>query len=371
MIPAPNSILIANIRLIGDVILTTPLIGLLKGAYPDAAIDLLVNRGTGEFLEKDPRVREVIYSDGNLAGGGRTRTRYLGKLFRGYDLAINMNASDRGNIAALVASRRWRVGIYYGDQFWKDFWKRLLFSHPIPYPFPIHYARLCQVVAEKLGLTVTRLEAKVYWDACDEAVVASKLAGLAVEGGYFVIHPFARWRYKYWQPEKFAAVSDAIADGYGLRPVWTSSPAAEEQQALTAAADLCRIRPALIPGEFTLNQMTCLLSRSKLYLGLDTAVSHLAATTGIPMVALYGPTHTDWWSPWNNDGPVAQQCPQPRGTQRTGSIIVVQKNMPCVPCGQAGCNGNGVEPPCMLDIEVADVMAAVNELMAEAGSRHD
>jgi heptosyltransferase-3 len=365
MIPLPKTILIANIRLIGDVILTTPLIGLLHEAYPDVAIDLLVNRGTGEFLEKDPRVRAVIYSNSNESGAGRAKSGYLGNIFRRYDLAINMNASDRGNIAVLVASRRWRVGIYYGDQFWKDIWKRLFFSHPIPYPFPIHYARLCQVVAQKLGLTVTRLEAKVYWDTHDEATVNSLLSGLKVKGNYFVIHPFARWRYKYWQMEKFAAASDAIAESYGMQPVWTSSPAVEERQALAAAGDLCRIRPALIPGELNLNQMACLLSRSALYIGLDTAVSHLAATTGIPMVALYGPTIADWWSPWNNTGPVAQQCPLPRGKQRTGSIIVIQKDMPCVPCGRAGCNGNGVEPPCMLDIEVPEVLYAVAELMGE------
>lgn len=363
MLAPTQSILIVNIRLIGDVILTTPLIGLLKDAYPDAAIDLLVNRGTGEFLEKDPRVRDVIYSDGDLSGTGRTRTRYLGTIFRRYDLAINMNASDRGNIAVLVASRRWRVGIYYGNQFWKDVWKRLFFSHPIPYPFPIHYARLCQVVAERLGLTVTRLEAKVFWDTNDESKVDSTLSAQAVKGDYFVIHPFARWRYKYWQPEKFAAVSDAIAERYGLQPVWTSSPAAEERQALAAAGALCRIRPALIPGELNLNQMTCLLSRSAIYVGLDTAVSHLAATTGIPMVALYGPTHTDWWSPWNNDGPVAQQCPLSRGKQRSGNIIVLQKEMPCVPCGRAGCDNSGMESPCMQELTTAEVLAAVAELL--------
>lgn len=369
MTQAPKAILISNIRLIGDVILTTPLIGLLKDAYPLAAIDLLVNRGTGEFLEKDPRVRRVIYSDGGETGTQGRKNGYLTTIFRRYDLAINMNASDRGSIAVLLASRYWRVGLYYGNQFWKDVWKRLFFSHPIPYPFPIHYARLCQVVAEKLGLTVSRLEAKVFWDALDEATVDSILSARAVKGDYFVIHPFARWRYKYWQAGKFAAVSDTIAERYGLLPVWTSSPAAEERQALAAAADLCRIRPAQIPGDLNLNQMTCLLSRSALYVGLDTAVSHLAATTGIPMVALYGPTHTDWWSPWNNAGPVAQQCPLPRGKQRTGSIIVIQRDMPCVPCGQAGCSGNGIEPPCMLGIEVSEVLDAVSELMGEGGDK--
>lgn len=62
MIEPPRSILVVCIRLIGDVILSTPLVGLLKSVYPDAEIDYLVNRGTGEFLGKDPRVRTVLYA---------------------------------------------------------------------------------------------------------------------------------------------------------------------------------------------------------------------------------------------------------------------------------------------------------------------
>jgi len=368
---APGSILIVNIRLIGDVILTTPLIGLLKDTYPDSAIDLLVNRGTGEFLEKDPRVRTVIYSDGDLTGTYRTKTRYLGTISRRYDLAINMNASDRGNIAVLVASRRWRVGLYLGNQFWKDIWKRLFFSHPIPYPFPIHYARLCQVIGERLGLKVNRLEAKVFWDDGDTIKVSSFLENQGVTGPYFVIHPFARWRYKYWQLEKFAIVSDAIAGRYGLRPVWTSSPDPAEKTALAQAATLCRIPPALVLGELNLNQITNLLSRASLYVGLDTAVSHLAATTGIPIVALYGPTITDWWSPWNNAGPVTQQCPLPRGKQRTGNIIVVQSNRLCVPCGRAGCDDKGRESPCLFEIEPDEVLAAVADVLSGDGINDD
>jgi heptosyltransferase-3 len=42
--------------------------------------------------------------------------------------------------------------------------------------------------------------------------------------------------------------------------------------------------------------MTCLLARAALYVGLDTAVSHLAATTGVPMVVLFGPTIAERWS---------------------------------------------------------------------------
>ena len=151
--------------------------------------------------------------------------------------------------------------------------------------------------------------------------------------------------------------------GTVIHPVWTSSPDPEEIRRLRDASALCRIRPALCAGEFTLNQMTCLLSRAALYVGLDTAVSHLAATTGVPMVVLFGPTIAERWSPWNNEGPVEQQCPLHRGTQRAGRMILIQKEWDCVPCGKAGCDGKGGESRCLTEIQVPEVLDAVRELM--------
>jgi heptosyltransferase III len=364
--PAPKTILIVNIRLIGDTILATPLIGLLSTAYPGAAIDLLVNRGTGEFLEKDPRVRNVLYSEKGEVGAGRRSGGYQRAIFRKYDLAINMNASDRGNIAVLLAGRRWRVGFCQGTNILKNGWKKLLFTHTIDFPFAIHVARLSQLVAQALGIEAPRLEAKVFWSAEDQALVTDLLKNKGVSASYFVIHPLARWHYKYWNLERFAAVNDAIVEQYGLRPVWTSSPAEDEKRLLLEGAALCRHRPALFAGELDLNQMTCLIGGASLYVGLDTAVSHLAATTGVPMVALYGPTIVERWSPWNNQGEVAQQCPQPRGVQRVGNITVIQKGWECVPCGRAGCDDSGMESPCMRDIETEEVLEAVAALMAGA-----
>ncbi|WP_318258718.1 glycosyltransferase family 9 protein [Geobacter anodireducens] len=289
MTASPASILIINIRLIGDVILTTPLVGILKNAFPDAAIDFLVNRGTGEFLEKDPRVRRVIYSEkGSVAAGGGREGGYLGDIFRRYDLAITMNASDRGSVAALLAGTKTRVGFFVGERWYTRLWKRLLFDHLIPMPYSTHVALLNKLVANALGVEVGQLRVTIYWDGEDEARVDQFLAHAGVTGPFFVIHPFARWRYKYWQMERIAALSDRVAERYGLCPVWTSSPSKEEVALLELWAGQCRYRPALVKGEFSLNQMSCLLSRSSLYLGLDTAITHLAAAAGVPLVACTG-----------------------------------------------------------------------------------
>jgi heptosyltransferase-3 len=365
--PPPRTILVVCIRLIGDVILSTPLVGLLKSAYPDAEIDYLVNRGTGEFLEKDPGIRKVLYTTNREARKplGNPEPGYFRRILFRYDMAITLNASDRGNIAVLLAGRRIRIGFFQELGFLKTGWRKLFLTHPLLFPGMIHVARVSQLVAGAIGIPVPRLEAKVHWDGGDEEKREEFLRREGIEGPFFVIHPFARWDYKYWVADRFAKVSDEIAGRYGFRPVWTSSPDPEEIRRLREASALCRIRPALCAGEFTLNRMTCLLSRASLYVGLDTAVSHLAATTGIPMVVLFGPTIAERWSPWNNGGNVEQQCSLPRGTQRAGRMILIQKDRDCVPCGKAGCDGAGGESRCLTEIQVPEVLDAVRELMED------
>lgn len=361
MIAAPTTILISNIRLIGDVILTTPLIELLNEAYPSASIDLLVNRGTGEFLEKDPRVRALIYVSGNKEGVRRSSGAYLRRIFQRYDLAINMNSSDRGNIAVVVAGRNVRVGFYNGKNSIKNIWQRLLLSHPMKFPENIPVVHHCRMIAQALMIPCKHLTVKIYWDDADEAKVKGVLEEQGAYGPFFVVHPFARWIYKYWWPDGFAAVSDKIYERYGLHPIWTSSPLAEEKEQLASAIEICRHRPTIIAGDLSLNQMTCLISHANFYLGLDTAISHLAASAGVPMVALYGPTFTSRWFPWYNSGPLDQGCPPTKGILQQGNIVVVQKDLECVPCGKAGCDDSGLSmSPCMQDITVEEVMSAVD-----------
>ena len=358
----PRHILISNIRLIGDVILATPLIAILKKAYPNATIDFLVGRGTGEFLERDPDVRTVHYVE---PSAGRTlleRNRYLLTLFRSYDLAITMNASDRGALAVLLASSSQRIGMIHGNDVLKDFWKRLLFTHVIPHIPNQHYIRVCEQIAQSLSLPVDRLSVQVVWNDQDAALVRETLCTAGVDKPFAVIHPFARWEYKFWSFEKFAQTSDLLVERYGLVPIWTASPSPQECQTLQEAASLCKHPPVLFAGCFNLNQMACLLKQAQVFIGLDTAITHLAASQETPLVTLFGPTRVSSWSPWDNKGPIADQCPKLRGMQRSGNAIVLQSERDCVPCSREGCNNNHLPPPCLLEITPDQVLDAVATL---------
>lgn len=366
----PQSILIVNIRLIGDVVLSTPLLDLFAAAYPDAKVDFLVNRGTGEFLEKDPRVRRVYYSEKWHKGTHSGSNAYLKSLFRKYDIAVCLNKSDRASLAAVAAGRRARIGYYDPDKTLGVWWRKLLMSKALDYSEDVHVVMHCQEIAETLGLSVDHLRVRLFWDDTDNATVTGILGSGGVSGKYFVLHPFARWRYKYWDIERFIDLSDQVAGKYQLAPVWTSSPDPEEVGLLEAAAARCAIPPVVIPGTLSLNQMTCLIEQANLYLGLDTAISHIAASTGVPMVALYGPTEMWRWHPWDNESSVAGHATAgiTRGSYRSGSIVALQAACEHYPCIRPHCYRDGLENPCMMALSAQDVLREIVALLSKNGA---
>lgn len=366
----PKSILLINIRLIGDVILTTPLLGQLSAAFPGAKIDFLVNKGTGDFLREDTRVREVIdipnkeFRKKTAASAG-SATHYLRKICRRYDWAINMNASDRGTFAAIVAGRKVRLGFSDNPSSPKALWRRMALTHHLPFPKTGHIAERCTTVAGALGLPPVHPQAEICFSQKTADNVRQCLADDGIRpGGYFVVHPFARWTYKLWHAERFAEISDWVADEYQLRPVWTSSPDPDECTMLDQTITCARIRPKVFRGDLSLNGISALLSQASLYIGLDTAVTHIAASHSIPIVTLYGPTLLDRWHPWDNGGNAVVGENDERGFVQYGSALVVRSQWPCVPCGFASCDDKGGPSPCIREISVDAVRSAVRHCMA-------
>jgi len=362
--PAPyKSILICSIRLIGDVILTTPLIGMLKTAFPDAAIDILVASGTGSFLEQDPRIRNILTVNSKQVkadSSGKNANPSLRQLFRTYDLAITMNASDRGNIIVLSAAKKLSIGFYEYTALVKNWWKRLLLDKPLHYDTSRHVILHCRQVAEVLNIPMEHLDVKVFWHEDDMAKVSSVLNLPAQNNGYFVIHPFTRWDYKHWNLDEFVKVSDQIADKYKLTPVWSSSPDPAERKLLAESSSKCICPPITIAGSFSLNQMACLISGAQIYIGLDTAITHIAASTGVPTVALYGPTETFRWFPWNNAGPFDQLSGYKRGSVQNGHIMIIQKD-----CRHQQCIRPNCDNPCMQRIYASEVIEASISLLKQ------
>lgn len=115
-------------------------------------------------------------------------------------------------------------------------------------------------------------------------------------GGPIYLHPGAGAVWKRWPAERFAAVGEALRDrGYEVALI--EGPADRDavgrcQAAASAPFPVLRYLP--------LPQLAAALGDAALFIGNDSGVTHLAAATGAPTLALFGPTDPVTWAPIGN-----------------------------------------------------------------------
>ena len=312
---APNSALLTSLRLFGDVVVMLPLIDMIRQDHPQCAIDMVVPKGAADLVRHDPRVRRVFEQQ-------RGRSGYILKTLLRTDWALTQIFSDRSVLSVAFAGRRRRFAARVDHIRPREFWKRLLLTDIAPVRRGKPVIKWCVTLAQAAGIEPRRCEARLFWCTSDETAIAKLLDPYGGAERCFVLHGFSRYPYKEWPLERWIAVSDAIATRHGLQPVWTG--AQHDAQRMRETAERAVVQPVQAAGVLGLAAISCLLSRVRLYLGVDTAVTHMAAACNVPIVALYGPTPTCRWAPWNNFAPVEYDFPYDGGSFRNGHISTIQ-----------------------------------------------
>ncbi len=315
----------------GDVLLATPLIRSLRVAYPRAAIDALVFTGTEGMLEGNPDLRQTIPVEPHAARSAQVAL--WRRLWRQYDLAVVAETSDRPHLYGWIAARR-RVGLL-PPQWDKRWWKRLSVERGVVQPAdrarPLGY----EMLARTMGVA---WQSAIVAPSADMPALAWRDV-LGFDAGrerYAVLHFAPRFRYKRWHTAGWHQLI-AWLHGEGLRVVITGGPGEDERayvrQVLAGVAtqviDAC--------GQLRIAQTADLLRRAALFVGPDTATTHLAAACGTPSVALFGPTDPRLWGPLPSSG-LERAYDKVVAIQLRGNVSLLQEpTLPCVPCQQEGC----------------------------------
>jgi heptosyltransferase-3 len=180
-------------------------------------------------------------------------------------------------------------------------------------------------------------------------------------GPYAVIHAAPFFRYKQWTANGWRDLAAALS-ARGLAVVATGGPAAEERRYLDEVwqgANVLRL-----DGRLNWPQLAGVLSKARVYVGPDTSVTHLAAATGCPTVAIYGPTDPRLWGPWPVQG-LDKPWLAAGSIQRSGNVWLVQNPLPCMPCQLEGCERRlDSASVCLDELPVSRVMTAVGLALA-------
>jgi len=214
-------------------------------------------------------------------------------------------------------------------------------------------------------------EVIVSWSSEDEKQARSLLPFDMEATPYALLHPYPMYAYKTWHRQGWLDLA-AWLDGQGMRIALSGGNSADELAYVNElAANLPGgVRSVInMAGKLSLGAVGFVASRAKIYIGPDTAVTHIAAATGTPTVALYGPSNPVKWGPWpgghrgiaGNTNPFVM-----RGSQTVGNVALVQGNDPrdCVPCLGEGCEKHiNSLSDCLQHLPATRVIAAAESLL--------
>ena len=352
-------VLLIRLRLIGDVVLSTPVIRALRRAFPDATLTYLVERDAAAVVAGNRDLDRIIAVE---------RTRGLRRVLDDaklawqlrrdrYDVVIDMHGGPRSSWLALATGARQRIGYDMPGRQW-------MYTRTIP--------RARELRPRHSVLNQWDLLAGIEgWpgDAADPArdavampvdpeadrriVVRLRSAGVAPGHQLIVLHVSASNPFRRWPEPAFAeVVASLVSQSPDRRVILSSGPSdrlAGDRIVATARALLpAAARSQVIDfGEFDLAELRALVERSVLFIGGDTGPLHVAATTATPIVAIYGPTLPARSTPWRNPSIPSE------------SIEIA--DLPCRPCDQRVCAPGDYR--CLTTIKPADVVVAAERML--------
>lgn len=345
------SYLIVCFRFIGDVLVTTPLALSIKTEFPNARVDYLVFKGTEAILAKNPYVRKVITVPRDTTG-----LATLMSLFKKYDVAIAAYPSDRTAIAAAITGK-YSIGLTNGWR--KEWWKHIILSmHYVCYDY-LHVVQNMLMPLRMLGVKPIP-KVVVEFDESDKREAKT----LVPAEQYVVLHPFSRNSLKYWPAKHWGRLTWLIHERLNCVPLFSITPDPSDRDYSNEILSTAHPQTQMLKKSCTLNQLAAIISGAAAYVGIDTLVTHMAASLGVPTLAIYGPSWTRYWAPWPSTCQELSPFSTNKGVQLKGNVTVVQKDWDCVPCNKDQCLNQVLDnSSCLVDIAPDDVFVELMRMV--------
>ena len=316
-----NRILVFAYHGLGNFIMYTPALRLLRERYPNARIDLQVGNSTGcEEVLAGASIFDNVYNIKYSAGPGVWANRAKEIRATGYDLTINEFHSHSWQLALLVAASAapYRLG-HVTSPGWSERFSRygFIFNMPVRMREDEHeierYLDLVKAAdARKIDLDEARTFIHLTGD--DREFARNFFDGnrsdriIGVQPG---TSPAMRW--KQWPVERYRVVIERLLrDHTDSQIVLFGSPGEAEM-----IEDLARglgSRVSVAAGKTTVKQVAALIERCDALICNDSGLMHVAVAVGTPVIAIYGPTDINRTAPLGPDH------------------RIIRHELPCSPC---------------------------------------
>lgn len=344
-------ILLIRLREIGDVVFTTPALRALRLHFPDAHVTYLVEPSAAPVVARNRWIDEVIVAPrrhwvSDLVLGRRLRAARC-------DLAIDFHGGPRASLLTWLSGAPMRVGYDAPGRGW-------MYTHRVDRPRairPRHAVENQWDLLEAIGIApgeAARFAVEMPVDPAAAAAVAAGLqtAGVRATDRLVVMHVSAGNPFRRWPQRSFAEVAATLARDAATTVLVTSGPSERDAAERVVAEAYARLpeprRRAIVVGDWSLPELRAVLDRAALFIGGDSGPLHIAATSDVPIVALYGPTLPVRSHPWRDE--------------RLATESVEGGALECRPCDQRRCIPGDFR--CLTGISPDAVIAAAKRALS-------
>ena len=357
----PKKILIIIQRSNGDVFLSISLINELYKHYQSPQIDLLVNDDTYPLAKLLPNINFIHQFSYKKKRNKRWKQEkaIFTSIFKRYDLSINLTASDRSVIYALLAGKKTISAVESENK--KSWWKKILLTYYYFFDSEKHILLNNLEPLNCLKINHSNTQKSVFLSNKIIDNVKKKLNKRGIKE-FVIFHPSAQYKYKIYnqflRDELFTFLSSL-----GPSIVITGSNNKIDSEIKLNLPSLPNVFDFI--SETTLEEYFALSNLSLAYIGMDTLNMHIAASQNKRIFAIFGPTNLRMWSPWSNQ--LRLSATQDKPMQTYGNITIFQASMPCVACGKSGCNNSG-NSECLDNISPKLVFKEIKDWYQRASS---
>jgi ADP-heptose:LPS heptosyltransferase len=270
-LPSGSRIAVIRLRSLGDCVLTTPALALLKSHRPDLRIGVVVEDRFRAIFEDILGVDEILPPQNSALRAWHP------------DAVVNLHGGTRSMLLTATSGAAIKTGFAHHAY-------SFLYSDKIP--------RAQAILGEERPVhTAEHLASAMFWMGVPRTEIPrarlSSEPNQIPRSSYAVLHPYASAPEKTWLAARFLAVAKHLSAA-GLEPQFIAGPADE-----IGVFENFQVHHSL-----SLGALKNLMAGAQLFIGNDSGPAHIAAAFGVPSVVLFGPSDPVTWAPWKTEAKV-------------------------------------------------------------------
>lgn len=350
-------ILVLALSGIGDALMFTPSLEIIKQKNPEAVIDALVMfRGAEQFYSKLPEINEVFYHDFIRSNIFNSLFFVLG-LRKKYDITFNVYPSNRReyNIINFLIGAKKRVGFDYIRKNFINlgFLNNLRLTEDDKLHNVEENVRITELALETNAEDIPALNFPL--DKSEEEYASDYLAKINVKQNDFIVGIHAGCSVlknhinRRWSPEKFAKVSKHLISKHNAKILIFGGP--DEDELKDSIVNSVESEEVINVKTGDILQTAAVMKYCKLFISNDSGLMHIAAALNLNIIAILGPTNENYIKPWK------------------ASHKIASLHLDCSPCFYYSpkpltCSRDDLKFKCIKELEADTVIKSIEEMIA-------